>query len=106
MNEESLKQWRQMSETQEFFRYLWHCRLMAMEEWASRHYTDSDPQKGAEANAFALGGVKVLTEMLDVTYADIEHFYTQTGGMGEFQYQARRENHDQQGVRVDAAGPA
>lgn len=107
MNEEGFKQWRRMPETQEFFRYLWHCRLMAMEEWADRqHLNEQDVQASMHANAMALGGVKVLTSMLDVNFGDIEHFYKQTGGMGEFQYQARRKDVDQEGVRVDAAGPA
>ncbi len=106
MNEEGFKAWRENPDTKAFFRYLWHCRLMAMEEWARRKFTSDDAAKGAEANAYALGGVKVITDMLDVTYDDIESFYQQTGGMGEFKYQARRENDDQQGLRVDAAGQA
>lgn len=106
MNAEQFKQWRELPETKFFFRYLWHCRLMAMEEWASRGYTNDDSKKGAESNAFALGGVKVLTSLLDVTTEDIEFFYQQTGGIGEFQYQARRENHDQKSSGMDAPGPA
>ncbi len=106
MNKESFDAWKQLPETKDFFRYLWHCRLMTMEKWARRQFTNEDPAKTAQMNAVALGGAEVLTDMLDVDFDDIENFYQQTGGVGEFKYQARRENDDQQGVRVDPAGPA
>jgi hypothetical protein len=75
-----------------------------MEEWANRRFLSDDVALSAHANAMQLGGVKVLTSMLDVTHEDIEHFYQQTGGVGEFQYSARRENKDQSGSGVDAPG--
>lgn len=60
-----------------------------MEDWAQRRLlSESDLQLSAHANAMQLGGVKVLTSMLEVELTDIEHFYEQTGGIGEFKYQA------------------
>lgn len=65
-----------------------------MEEWASRNLQSDDTALAMRANDMQLGGVKVLTKMLEVTHEDIEHFYQLTGGVGEFQYSARRENKD------------
>ena len=47
----------------------------AKESWARGQYTDSDPTVAGMKNAAAIGGIKVLDQILDMveSYRDLEN---------------------------------
>ena len=62
---ERYRQWRNQPETQQFFLELQASRLEAMEAWAHEKYTGSNQEEWALANATALGGLRVLNDLMD-----------------------------------------
>lgn len=71
----SFANWRQIPETQRFFRYLKDKRDECKENWAQRMYVKKTDSESEANNYEALGSVAVLEDLLNLTNSDIEDFY-------------------------------
>ncbi len=57
--------WMQQEVTLEFFKKLQYAKDEAKEDWAREMFRAEDMQDWALKNAFALGGIKVINQILD-----------------------------------------
>ncbi len=68
---DEFKEWRQHPFTQRFFQFLFLRREKNKEDWAKETFVGVDLQSWAIQNATALGGVRVLDQLLELDMTDI-----------------------------------
>lgn len=56
--------WCSLPGTQQFLKELSHLRLQTMEDWAHRAFEGTNIEEMAVQNAYALGGIRVLDDLL------------------------------------------
>ena len=65
MDRDAWVSWTQHEVTLEFFKWLQNGKDEAKEDWAREMFRAEDMQDWALKNAFALGGIKVINQILD-----------------------------------------
>ena len=58
--------------TKELHKFLRQRRLDAMERWASGGFTSESVEGTSQLNSAALGGMKVLDEIINLSYEDVQ----------------------------------
>lgn len=71
------REWRNSEATQAFFKYLGGLRQETMERWAQGTFHSDNHQVFINRSAMALGGTKLLADLINLEYKDIEDFYNE-----------------------------
>lgn len=72
MQLEEWKEWLNNSVTKEWFKFLIRTREQIKEEWANSAYVGEAVEESVQRNAAAIGQVKLLKLLEEVTFEDIE----------------------------------
>lgn len=77
LEELEFNEWMQLPETLKFFKYLKELRETTKEEWAEGRFISDNHQVFITRSAIAQGGVKLLADLTNLQYKDIEEFYNE-----------------------------
>lgn len=64
LDRQTLKEWAQQPATKVLLEQLKESKAEAMEAWASEQFIGKSLEEGALQNATALGGIRVLTDLI------------------------------------------
>lgn len=77
MTLEEFQEWKKHPASERFFKFLAKTREGIKEEWANSAFVGAEKEETLQRNAAALGQVRILEDLINATFEEIEEFLSE-----------------------------